>query len=280
MDALGIPQIKLGLYFELDFFLKYRVSSNRKLSYSVSSGYTTGRKKVRFYIQGNWDGLSAGSETLISESAGLISRNGGVSMSDDSSLSATAFGGLQPRLWLYLFGFARAGLFQRTGVDLTATASSSWPVFTPVQSGVQVGQCDVCHRSELNAALVVESLSWELSARFRIKIWFIINVDKRVAVGGTLPGQVRLDLLTICAQAQDPLCGGTCCFDGLFCKENQCSICGPGTFGCGSYCCDNSQFCISGKCSVCGPNSFECGSTCCTWPYNRCRFGKCIIEVF
>lgn len=46
-------------------------------------------------------------------------------------------------------------------------------------------------------------------------------------------------------------CGNTCCPNGQFCVNGQCSPCPAGKIVCGNNCCNPDQFCVNGQCRQC-----------------------------
>lgn len=223
LKLLSLPEPKLGIYFEVDYFLEYALDSNVKATVTASTGFTTGRKKVKYFVNGSWGGLSSGSETIINEKAMIISPSIKSSLPNDIAVSVAIFTGVQPGMWLYLFGLGRAGVFQQTGVDLDIRAASKGlaPIST---NGFEVGNCDACHNLDIAADLVVENLSWELKLGFKIDVWWFPTIKAQVKTGGTFPGELRTDLFTLCDFERKDLiaCSNVCCASGTKCVRGTC----------------------------------------------------------
>lgn len=226
LKVLKVTQPKTGLFIELSLFLEYAMDANVDIQLRAGNTFSTGRKKYEYYINGGWGGLDTGRRTLINQESYVTPfRIDDDVTRFDISASATIFAGLQPGIWLYLFGIAKGGLYQRSGFELDMSAASAGLPAVRVNNGGVVGPCSQCHTFEAACDFVFENLSWEFEARIRVDLWFF-EIDERFRKQGTLPGELRFDLLTACGLERSDLipCSNTCCNLGYKCALGQCQV--------------------------------------------------------
>jgi hypothetical protein len=226
LKRLKLTSPKLGAYIEVDYFIEYALKISAGASAVATNAISTGRKKLEFYVKGGWSGLSAGVRKKTNRKAKKNGASFDVSVPRALTAEAEVFTGIQPGVWLYLFGLGRAGVFQRSGLELDAVASTSGLAPTK-KNGATLGPCKACHNFRAKVDLVVENLSYEFSMRFKFKVNLLIkkiNIDEKFKRVGTLPGKLRADLFTACAlerKGETP-CKSKCCKKGFKCIGGAC----------------------------------------------------------
>ena len=228
LKRLGLTSPKLGAYIDVDYFIEYALRTSAGASAVATNEMSTGRKKLEFWVNGKWKGLSAGVRKKTNKKA---KRNGAffnVTVPKALTAQAVVFTGIQPGVWLYLFGLGRAGVYQRTGVELDAVASTAALAPVKKKNGATVGPCKTCHNFHTKVDLVVENLSYEFGLRIKFKIEIPIlrdiKINENFKKGGTLPGKLRVDLFTACAlgRKDETPCKTTCCKKGFKCVAGRC----------------------------------------------------------
>jgi hypothetical protein len=226
LKRLKLTSPKLGAYIEVDYFIEYALKISAGASAVATNAISTGRKRLEFYVKGGWKGLSAGVRRKTNRKAKKNGASFDVSVPRALTAEAEVFTGIQPGVWLYLFGLGRAGVFQRSGLELDAVASTSGLAPTK-KNGATLGPCKACHNFRAKVDLVVENLSYEFSMRFKFKINLVFKkfkIDKKFKKDGTLPGKLRADLFMACAlerKGETP-CKSKCCKKGFKCVGGAC----------------------------------------------------------
>lgn len=222
-SRLGITQAKLGIYLEVGFFLDYILNYNQAASIKAFIGFTTGRKTFRYTLTGGWGGLDFDATTLTNEKAKLIEPAITTTVSNGISGNGTVYAGLKPGVSLYILGFAKAGVYQRTGAEFKVRATTSGLV-SKSPNGLEIGNCAACHIFNAAADLVVENLSWFAKYKIVIDVWWFPTIRRRGEIGDTLPGELHLDLFQVCALERKDLtpCSNQCCTPGYKCVSGFC----------------------------------------------------------
>jgi hypothetical protein len=252
IPGLGLPNFPIfdnlipraGLYFDLNYFWDYIMASNADFTTGTTLSVGTGYKKMEFWVNGGWGGLSAGYRVLRNDN-GFASLDF-IEPTRDSNLVAdmTVYSGFSPQLSLDLFGIGRWWIRQRNGVEITAKADSDGLLPSPL--------CSECHDLALDMDLVIENFSIGAWIGFHFDAWWSPEISLTLERFHTLPGEVRQDLLAKCYGDFGSACGSFCCERNLLCWPGGDCLppidpgCAAGLIACNvaaNGCCQGNQLC-------------------------------------